>query len=91
MELEELTKEKKEGETVVADAMDKASKFMAVVRHGEWDGSRVDTRHTVQQLRHKVRVPLLLRLVGRPCVVLFTLDVFGLSICACIPPSTPSG
>lgn len=49
-----LTSAKEEEESALSDATEKASTFMNVVRRGEWDGSRVETRHSVDQLEHKV-------------------------------------
>eukprot|EP00752_Nemacystus_decipiens_P012920 g11434.t1 len=54
--LEDLEKDKKSNEEAAQSAIDKASKFMQVVRGGQWNGSRVETRHSVDQLQRKIDV-----------------------------------
>lgn len=56
VELEKIMRNKEGEEATLKDALDKASEYMTHVRNGQWDGSRVATRGTVDQITHKVRM-----------------------------------
>eukprot|EP00903_Cladosiphon_okamuranus_P016265 g15001.t1 len=54
--LETLSDEKGQADKALQEALDKASKYMNNVRNGQWDGARVETRNSTQQLHQKIMI-----------------------------------
>lgn len=60
--LEKDTKEKEAEEQMLEEKLEKAAKYMNNVRE-EWDGSRVETKGSLEQLHHRVCIRALLFLL----------------------------
>lgn len=53
--LDKASEEAEDAKLNLASELENATIFMKIKRGDEWDGSRVEVRHTADQLRHQVR------------------------------------